>query len=193
MYFDLTLSLDNLVINKEVLNVRSEVILKSGHFGTHIDIHLKTVIPLDYMENRGLLFDVSHIKDRDIDINDIDLDSIKAKDCILFKTDRIKTYPYGSKDYFHEHPQLSDPLIEALIAKKIHIIAIDAAGIRRGKEHALADKRCEAEGIYIVENITNLDNLTSKINDPFLIHLMWLNLPNKTGLPCRIVAKLGNN
>ncbi|MGQ3887500.1 cyclase family protein [Legionella sp. CNM-1927-20] len=192
MYIDLTLSMNQLTIDKEVIHENYDVFLKSGHFGTHIDIHLKTEIPLEYMENRALLFDVSHVKDRDIDITDIDLEAIKAKDCLLFKTDRIKEHIYGSQAYFHNHPQLSDALIDALIAKKIHIIAIDAAGIRRGREHALADKRCEVQGIYIVENITNLDNLTRQITGPFLIHLMWLNLPGKTGLPCRMVAKLEN-
>ncbi|WP_419418413.1 cyclase family protein [Legionella sp. D16C41] len=190
MYVDLTLKLNNLTINKDVIDERSDAIIKSGHFGTHIDIHLKTEIPLDYIINRGLLFEVSHIKNRDIAVSDIDMEAVKAGDCVLFKTDRIKEYNYGTKEYFYDHPQLADELIDALIAKKVHIIAIDAAGIRRGKEHALADKRCEAQGIYIVENIVNLDTLAEKAQNPFSIYLMWLNLPGKTGLPCKMVAKL---
>lgn len=118
---------------------------------------------------------------------------IKTGDCVLFKTDRIKEYCYGSKEYFFEHPQLAQTLIDTLINKKIHLIAIDAAGIRRGKEHALADKRCEANGIYIVENIQNLDILSKMNSLPFLIYLMWLQLPGKTGLPCRIVANIGDD
>ncbi|STX51478.1 Putative cyclase [Legionella busanensis] len=190
MYIDLTLSLNELSMDKEIMNEKADIIFKSGHYGTHIDIHLQTEIPLEYMANRALLFDVSHIKDRDIESTDIDIDAIKAKDCLIFKTDRIKEHTYGSQAYFYQHPQLSDALIDILIAKKIHIIAIDAAGIRRGKEHALADKRCEAQSVYIVENITNLDSLITQVKGDFQIHLMWLNLPEKTGLPCKIVAKL---
>lgn len=193
MYIDLTLSIDKLHMDKDVMAERADAILKAGHFGTHIDIHLKTEIPLNYMINRGLLFDVSSIKNRDIDIKDINIAAIEAGDCILFKTDRIKEYAYGSKEYFYDHPQLSDNLIELLIEKKIHIIAIDAAGIRRGREHALADKRCEAQGIYVVENIDNLEPLARQGKEPFQIHLMWLNLPGKTGLPCKIVASLVGN
>ncbi|WP_131783361.1 cyclase family protein [Legionella gresilensis] len=190
MYIDLTLNLNELAMDKEVINDKADVILKSGHYGTHIDIHLKTKIPLEYIENRALLFDVSHIKDRDIESTDIDIDAIKEKDCLIFKTDRIREHAYGTQAYFHQHPQLSSELIDLLIVKKIHVIAIDAAGIRRGQEHALADKRCEAQGIYIVENITNLDLLNKQVKGDFCIYLMWLNLPEKTGLPCKIVAKL---
>lgn len=190
MYIDLTLSTDKWNIKKEVLDDRSTAIVNSGHVGTHIDIPLKTEIPLDYMLNRALLFDVSHIKGRDIEVDDIDILSIQAGDCILFKTDRIKDFPYGTKDYFHKHPQLSDALIDRLIEKQIHIIAIDAAGIRRGREHVLADKRCEAQGIYIIENIDNLDQLTEKTKAPFMVHIMWLRFPGKTGLPCRVVASI---
>ena len=193
MYVDLTLGVNSLRIDDAVIDDHADAILKSGHFGTHIDIHLKTEIPLNYIVNRALLFDVSHIKNRDIDVNDINIAAINASDCIVFKTDRIKEFSYGSNAYFHEHPQLSDALIDVLIEKKIHIITIDTAGIRRGREHVVADKRCESHGVYVVENIDNLDLLAGKANQPFLIHLIWLNLPGKTGLPFRIVASLIDN
>lgn len=188
MYVDLTLGLNEIFIDDEIKDERKNKMLESGHFGTHIDIHLQTEIPLEYMKNRAMMFDVSEIADREVMPEDIDLSSIMAGDCIIFKTDRIKAYYYGTKEYFHEHPQLSEALIDALIDKEIHIIAIDTAGIRRGREHIVADRRCEENGIYVIENIHRLDDLSTA--GPFQVYLMWLKLPGKTGLPCRIVAEI---
>lgn len=189
MLIDLTLDARQLSLEDDVMDERTMALFKSGHFGSHIDVPLKTEIPLDYMVSRGVLFDVSHIKNRDIDVMDIDLNFIQANDGVLFKTDRIKEYSYGSKEYFHEHPELSHCLIDALILKKIRIIGIDASGVRRGVEHVAADKRCEEKGIYIIENIQHLDRVKEEIGNIFQMHLMWVNFPGKTGLPCRIVAQ----
>ena len=40
-----------------------------GHLGTHFDVMNKE-IPLEYAERKGVVFDVSGIKDRDIDCAD---------------------------------------------------------------------------------------------------------------------------
>ena len=47
----------------------------------------------------------------------------------------IEEEGYGSRKYFTEHPQLSNALLEALLEKKVSIIGVDFAGVRRGKEH----------------------------------------------------------
>lgn len=66
MFVDLTLGFDKLSIDKDAVDERSNFFVNSGHFGTHIDVHLRTEIPLNYMVSRGVLFDVSHVKNRDI-------------------------------------------------------------------------------------------------------------------------------
>jgi len=43
-----------------------------GHLGTHFDI-MDQSFPLEYTERAGIVFDVSKITDRDIEISDIDL------------------------------------------------------------------------------------------------------------------------
>ena len=42
-----------------------------GHLGTHFDVMDKE-FPLEYTERKGVVFDVSKVKDRDIDVRDID-------------------------------------------------------------------------------------------------------------------------
>ena len=188
MNIDLTLNLADIVMNNSELSKRAEGLFKAGHFGTHLDIHGKTRVPLDYMQSRGLLFDVSHINERDIELSDFDFDRVRAGDFVIFKTDMIRRHAYGTQPYFLTHPQLSQPVIDYLIDKKTHFIGIDAAGIRRGNQHVIADKQCEEQGIYIIENLDNLTSLTPYQDTPFQVTTLWIDMPGRTGLPCRVVA-----
>ena len=47
----------------------------AGHLGTHFDV-MDKVFPLDYTERKAIVFDVSHITDRDIEIADIEAEKI---------------------------------------------------------------------------------------------------------------------
>ena len=55
MKIDIThkLKKDNPVFEK--FNDQDKNYLNFGHVGTHLDSHLQTVIPLDYITNRGIL------------------------------------------------------------------------------------------------------------------------------------------
>lgn len=189
MNIDITLAFNKADLDPSILEHDAEKFFNSGHYATHIDTHLKTKIPVDYMDCRALMFDVSAVQDRDIELSDFEATQICAQDCVIFKTDMIKRHPYGSKTYFLDHPQLSDQVIDFMIDKSVHIIGIDAAGIRRGDEHVIADKRCEANGIYIVENLTHLDQL-NHVKQPFAVTLLWIEVPGRTGLPCRVIARV---
>lgn len=121
----------------------------------------------------------------EIHLSDIDLNAIEAGDFVLFRTGQIERYAYGDPAYFENHPQLSHDLIDALLARHIRFIGIDCAGIRQHAEHEPADRFCEQHGVYIIENLTNL----SQISAPrFDIYTMWLGDPNMTGLRCRVIA-----
>lgn len=186
MYIDLTLKPDpNNPLAQQSKKQASELLLQ-GHYGTHLDIHSHSSVPLEYMHRRGILFDVSHVAGRDVDSNDIEFHKIQANDFVIFKTDMIKRHQYGHRAYFSNHSQLSNTLIDALIEKKVSFIGIDAAGVRNGREHITADKRCEEEGIFIIENLDNLDSISMEI---FEVTTSWLEIPGKTGLPCRVVVR----
>ena len=158
----------------------------AGHLGTHFDVMDKE-FPLEYTCRKGIVFDVSEVRERDIDLQDIDLDLVEEEMFVAFCSGFIEEKGYGTPAYRHEHPQLSERLIDALLKKKISIIGIDFAGVRRGKQHSPMDQYCADHGIFIVENLCSLKKLISKRN--LLIHTYPMNYAKMTGLPCRVVAE----
>lgn len=159
-----------------------------GHLGTHFDVMNKE-FPLEYTERRGIVFDVSAVKERDIDCADIDLDQIEPDLFVAFYTGFIEAEGYGGSAYFTKHPQLSNRLIEELVRKNISIIGIDFAGVRRGSEHTKTDQYCADRGVFIIENLCNLSDLIDCGHD-FTVFTFPMNYAEMTGLPCRVVARV---
>ena len=54
-----------------------------GHLGTHFDIMNKD-FPLEYTERAGIVFDVSSVVNRDIDVQDIDFSKIAENMFVAF-------------------------------------------------------------------------------------------------------------
>ena len=100
-------------------------------------------------------------------------------------TDR---YEYGSDMYSHHHPQLSSALIDYLIEHSVSLIGLDFAGMRRGKEHTPADQRCADAGVFVIENLHNLDRLLA-YSDRFTAVIRPLGKPGSSGMPCLIEAQ----
>ena len=76
-----------------------------GHLGTHFDVMDKD-FPLEYTCRKGIIFDVSSIRGRDIDIADIDMNKIEKGQFVAFYTGYINEEPYGTKISFSNHTQL---------------------------------------------------------------------------------------
>ena len=132
------------------------------------------------------MFDVSSVNGRDIEIADIDLDAVEPDMFVAFHTGYIDKVEYGSKEYFASHPALSVELIDALLDKRVSIIGVDCAGVRTGKEHTLMDQHCADHGVFIVENLCNLDKVIGRC----IINTYPMNFAEITGLPCRVVAEV---
>ncbi len=160
----------------------------SGHLGTHFDVMDKT-FPLEYTERKGFVFDVSKIRDRDIGIDDVDLNLIEEDMFIAFYSGFIEEEGYGRPRYHKEHPQLSDELIEELLKKKISIIGIDFAGVRRGREHTPMDQHCADHGVFIIENLCNLKEV-SDAGGRFIARTYPVSFSEMSGLPCRVIAEV---
>ncbi len=110
---------------------------------------------------------------------------------VAFRTGFIEEVGYGNADYFSAHPQLSQELIHSLLQKRIAIIGVDFAGIRRGKEHTPADQACADQGVFVVENLCNLAAvLSGQSAREFSASTYPVNFSGMTGLPCRVVARL---
>lgn len=186
MIFDLTTKLSR--EQREAFlgkGVQSHV--KAGHVGTHLDTYCQTPISLEYFKSVGVLIDVTLIcENREIDVDDVAHIKIPQDSFVIFRTGRIERFAYGSREYFLDHPQLSGELIEWLISRKIRFIGIDCSGIRRGEEHKPADIHCEENGVYVIENLCNLDKINS---GNLVVYTMWLDDPDMTGLKCRVIAE----
>lgn len=187
MIIDITTRVSNEKKEKWLSETTQPFVL-SGHIGTHLDTYEKTEIPMNYFRSKGVYIDVRDIAEkREIEIEDIEKYIIPKEAFVIFHTGRTDNYEYGSSEYFKNHPQLSDKLIEYLAKQKIHFIGIDCSGIRRGKEHEPADILCEHNGIYVIENLCNLSSI---ISSEFDVYTMWLENDKMTGLPCRVIVEI---
>ena len=155
-----------------------------GHVGTHLDTYEKSDIPFEYSLCKGIMFDVRGIDE--VQVHDICLNIITEKCFVIFRTGQIEKYSYGEKNYFNNHPQLSNDLIEKLIDKKINFIGVDCPGIRQNEEHEVADRLCEKNGIYVIENLQNLDKI---ICNKFTVQTKWIDDKEMTGLKCDVTVE----
>lgn len=164
--------------------------LLSGHLGTHFDVMDKT-FDLSYLQQPCVVFDVSSVEGRDIEASDIDFSQIDGAGAVVFYSGFIERHPYGTKEYFTQHPQLSPDLIDRLLDNGIKIIGVDFAGVRRGKEHPVMDKHCADRGTFIVENLCNIAALLDGTPSVHCtLNTYPLNFKGWTGLPCRVVARV---
>ena len=157
-----------------------------GHLGTHFDVMDKE-FPLAYTRRKGIVFDVSCVKDRDIAAGDIDLEQVAPEMFVAFFTGFSQ--PYGTQRYYQAHPQLSVALIQALLEKQVSVIGLDCAGIRRGAEHIPMDQRCADRGVFVIENLRQLPSLL-EAGGKFIAHTYPMPLTGVTGLPCRVIAEV---
>lgn len=158
----------------------------TGHLGTHFDVMDKE-FPLEYVNRRGILFDVSGKEE--ITADAVDLSAVSEGVFVMFRTGFMEKAGYGTREYSHEHPYLSWELIDTLIGLKVAMIGIDCAGIRRGKEHTQADQKCADHGTFVIENLCHLEQL-SGYTCGFTVHTFPMNFSGLSGLPCRVVAEI---
>ncbi len=74
MLIDITLKITPKMITAAQGNEKKALV---GHLGTHFDVMNKE-FPLEYTRRKGVVFDVSEVTDRDIDVCDIDHDKVES-------------------------------------------------------------------------------------------------------------------
>lgn len=185
MKIDITLEM-TMEAAKEAGKINSH--LRPGHHGTHFDVMDKD-FPLEYVERKGIFFDVSGVGDRDIEESDIDMDSVEEGMFVGFYTGFVEEKGYGTEEYFGWHPQLSMELIKTLVEKKISFIGIDFSGARNRAEHEIMDQYCADRGVFILENLCNLKAVLDKASS-CTVYTFPISFSDLTGLPCRVVAEV---
>lgn len=86
MLIDITLKITPKMITDAQGNEKKALV---GHLGTHFDVMNKE-FPLEYTRRKGVVFDVSEVTDRDIDVCDIDLDKVESDMFVSFYTGFIE-------------------------------------------------------------------------------------------------------
>ena len=186
MMIDITLPVTTEMLGTAWGNTAKSLV---GHLGTHFDVMNKD-FPLEYTERKAIVFDVSSVRGREITASDVDLTLVEEEMFVAFYTGYIEEVAYGTPTYFKEHPQLSNEVIDALLEKRISVIGVDCAGIRRGKEHVPADQRCADRGVFVIENLWNLKTVLV-CGKSFTARTYPMRILGITGLPCRVIAQIG--
>lgn len=182
--FEISLKIDR---DHEVWSwVKNNSLLSLGHIGTHIDVYNKTIIDEEKMKTEGIVINCQNYQlNSEIGLEIIENKNIKKGDFIIFKTGIQNGYPYGSKEYLKEHPELSWELIDFLLKKEVSFIGIDCAGIKRSENHIKADKICEENSCYVIENLDS-KKLDKVSEDRKKILTVWMENPILTGLPTKV-------
>lgn len=155
---------------------------QSRHVGTHIDVYKLSKLEDLPRKCLGRVVDVRGIKN--IDIKSLENRPLDGVEFIVFRTGYMEEYGYASDKYFNmnEVPVLTRELIDVLAAKKIKFLGIDLHGIQHGKDHVSIDRYCEDRGIYVVENMTNLNRAGELLS----LKLEWNQMEGATAIPVRI-------
>lgn len=163
---------------------------KAGHVGTHFDVRDKE-FSIEKIITRGIIVDIRHIKTGEVTINDIDLNIIQPNDFIMFYSGILNKFRYGTKEYFTTYVELSDELIDGLIARNVSFIGVDMAGVKETDDHERIDQYCADRGVFIIENLNNLDLVLEKASGKsFTVYTFPLNMSGFSGIPCRVIAEI---
>jgi kynurenine formamidase len=192
MKIDLSFKVDKKVL-EEISDSLAQVSLdleKQGHVGTHFDVMDKE-FSIENIITRGRIFDISHIKTGEVKLQDLDLSNVEKGDFVMFYSGILKKLGYGTKEYFSTNIELSDELIDALINREVNFIGIDMNGAQKPVNHLCIDKYCADRGVFIIENLDNLDLLLEKVADKsFTVYTFPVNMSGFSGLPCRVIAEI---
>lgn len=155
------------------------------NMGTHIDIMSKDVeLANERLIAPGIKFDVSHIIDRPVEMNDLDFSQMEEGQFVFFQTNWDQYLNDEVK--YNVHPEISMEVIKYLVDKKVNMIGIDTLGLGRGRNHGLIDVFLGKSGMYAIENLTNLDKIP---NNNFRVFCMPMKIEGLDALPARIMVE----
>ncbi len=83
MKIDITLKITPKMVTDAQGNEKKALV---GHLETHFDVMNKE-FPLEYTQRNGIVFNVSEVKGRDIDITDVDLDKVESDMFVGYELD----------------------------------------------------------------------------------------------------------
>lgn len=166
---------------------RASALMRLGHFGTHLDRLKGSQIPVGHFKSPGLCLDV---RQRDpsgpLRAGDLDLSSLAPGGFLILRTGVMEDHPYASEGYLSAHFEVGWDLLDAILDKGIHLIGLDARGLRPDRDHPKADTICESRGAFVIENLANLALLP--MGAPLTLYAAVFDMGG-TGLPVKVFAE----
>ena len=166
------------------------------HVGTHIESpyhHRKdgwdiSGIPLTSLVGEGVKLEFTHKKPNErISVEELQKvagNRIKKGDIVLFHTGRDKFY--HNIEESHERPYPTSEAINWLVSRQISCVGIDCTGIEvKGINDQPNHKSLFAENIPLIENVTNLEEITE---ERFLVVILPVNIAGLESFPVRMIA-----
>ncbi|MEK6264879.1 MAG: cyclase family protein [Clostridium sp.] len=165
-----------------------------SHTGTHIDApaHMLSSGPyLDGLDIEHFIGNATILDFSNSNVKLIDIDSlkpyeekIKNVEFIIIKTGWSKLW--GDKRYFESFPSLSEDSAKWLSQFNLKGIGIDAISIDDINSTTFAvHKILMPKNIIIIENLTNLDSISSEI---FILSILPLKNKDADGSPVRAIS-----
>ncbi len=157
------------------------------HNGTHIDAPWHMVadgkkldeILVEQFVGRGKLVEV---KDKKFNLGAVKQAGIEASDIVLFNTGMSEVF--HQPEYFNDRPQMSEEIANFLVERKVKMVGVDMCS--PDKEPFPVHRILLGAEILIIENLTNLDELTGK---EFTVYALPLKL-QLDGAPARVIAEI---
>lgn len=155
------------------------------NMGTHIDVMGKDVlIENERLIASGIKFDVSHIVDRPIQLDDLDLSRVKEGVYVFFQTNWDEYFEDEEK--YNNHPEIAMEVIEYLVSKKVNMIGIDTLGLGRSRNHGLIDDYLGEHKTYAIENLANLKHIPE---EDFKVYCLPIKIEGLDALPARLLVE----
>lgn len=208
MFIDLTHSLkNNISVYPGTIEPRFEIgntIEKDGfaelnmtmctHTGTHMDAPSHIIagaksldqFPIEKFIGKGLTIDCRNSKIINKELLFTYQEKIEKLDFILFYTGW--QHKWNTSEYFNPFPVLNSEAVKWLLNFNLKALGFDAISVDRMDDHHLPNHHLLLEKeVCIIENMNNLDKLTDKEFELFVIPLR---IKDSDGSPVRAFARL---
>ncbi len=163
------------------------------HTGTHIDVPIHKIkggksvdqVGVDRFMGRAYVMDFTFLKPlEEITAEQLDrfADKLDGVDTVIIKTGWSKHF--GKEDFFTSFPGISEEAVDWLAAHSIRLIGLESPSVnalRHEEIHTLLLQR----DIYIVESLTNVDQITKEYVE---LYAVPLKLKGLDGSPVRAFA-----
>jgi kynurenine formamidase len=137
-------------------------------------------IPVEQFMGRGRVIEV----DKTFSLESVQQSNIQEGDIVLFRTGMSGHYHEAA--YFEDYPVMSVEIAQYLVATKVKMVGVDTGSVDNTDGFPI-HKILLNGGVLIIENLTNLDQLTG---EGLIVYALPIKL-DVDGAPARVIAQIG--